>query len=496
MYHGNEMIRKLKIPVLVAGGLLFLTLLWSVVLSGFNYRFDADELFNANSIYLMLKGLMPYKDFYTVYSPILHWILTPVFLITGFNFSAIAEARAVMIGFFLIRLLLIFLLADRIFNRRIAVLSVVLYLLNPFTVFADMQIRPDNLMMLFYLLFLVVFISAVNTKSSRLYFLTGILLGITMLTNIKIIPSVVVFILVFTHFAWRNTLLKQLLLVFDGAIASFFVFFGYFFIQGYAPEMFLHVFLDAFRLNQSVPYPTWLGYFYFSNPVIYGFEGKPLNWMFAWMLPLIAFAGAYVIFKSSFREKKGQVVTKHILCYSLAAQWISMLFINSVFIQYYIPLNWLYGLFGAVFIDDLIFQSEIPSFERNILRGTIFLFFVTLTASSFFANINRSKWNSVELVTQYESLWAQIPENQPVFPNLLFRPTVYPILAGATFAPYMRDRYEPAYAMIEKKKLPYLVELNDEYFSYLDSESQMYIRKNYQPDPKDPRFWLKIEKEK
>jgi len=457
-------------------GVGLVILVRSVIISGFRFQFNADEVFNANTIYLMAKGFKPYVDFYTVYSPLFHWFLTPVFWLYGFNFGAISVARTVMIVLFFVRLSLMFLLVARVFGRRVGYLFIPLYLMSPFVVFAEMQIRPDNFMMLFYTIFLLLL-------SYERFFLSGVLFALTVLINIKIAPSLVAFGLVFLYFIFQKKRFSRLLVFINGVCLTFLAFFAYFFLKGYAGQMFLHVFLDPFRLNNSIPYPTWLGYFYFTNPTIYGLEGKPMNWIFTWSLPVLAFAGAYHAVRI-----KGDLL-KIILFVSLVFQWVSMLFINSVFIQYYIPLNWLYAVFAAYLINDLLTKINGLVLLQKILMISFMILFILLYKSSVEGNLARAKITSDPIIKEVQESWKMIPEDSPAFPNVIFRRPIYPVLWGSTFSPYMRERYLPAYTSIEKYKILTLVGLNDEYFSYLDLESQQYIQTHYQRDAMNNRIW-------
>src|SRR3989344_2133463 len=162
-----------------------------------------------------------------------------------------------------------------------------------------------------------------------------------------------------------------------------------------------------------------------------------------------------------------------------------MLFINSVFIQYYIPINWLYAVFTAYFIDDLLFKIEMSKFMRNGLIVIFLIIFVLLYQTSIQANISRSNNTFDPIVKEATDFWKLIPEDRPTFPNLIFRKPIYPILWGSTFAPYMRNRYPPAFLALEKHKIPIPTGLTDEYFNFLDSQSREYILKNYQRDASD-----------
>lgn len=485
----------MRIFKLIIYGIALFVLLYTVIVSGYHYRYDADELFNANTIYLMIKGMRPYADFYTVYSPILHWLLLPLYRLYGFTFAAVDASRAVMIIFFLIRLALSFFLVKKVFGTRVGYLFIPLFLLDPFTVFTAMQIRPENLMMVFYTASLLVFTLAWERKKPRQFFVAGLLLGLALIINLKIIPSLIAFWLVFVFYVVeqkKKDNIVFLLHVINGFCLSIIGFILYFVVKGYAPEMFLHVFFDPFRLNNAILYPTTLNYFYFSNPVIYGFEGKPANWFYALFLPVSSFAGGYGIFSKTIEEHKTDAMSliKTILFLSFVIQWASMPFIHSVFIQYYIPVSWFYALFTAVLLHDVLYALPISKLLRNALVGVTVLFFVILFTTSVFANIARSKMDSRELIADLESLWKRVPEGTYTFPNLIFRPPVYPVLWGSTFAPYMRNRYPPVYKALEEKKVAILTGLDDTYFSYLDNETQSYIMTHYMKDPGDNRFWI------
>lgn len=483
--------RKLIILFSVVYLIVLLILVRSVVLSGFYYRLNADELYHSNVVYLMLKGLRPYADFYSTYSPFLHMFLMPAFLAFGSTLKAINISRILMIALFIVQVFLLFLLTKKVFGKKVALIFVPLFLFDPFMVFVGMQIRPENLMMIFYILFLLVFSYAYsNSKATKLFFLSGILFAITLLTNLKILPSLFAFALVFAFYVIKKRLYRQLLLFVDGFCITFLLFFAYFLIKGYLAEMFLGLFIDPVTLNNSIPYPTWLGYFYFQNPVIYGIEGKSINWIYAWTLPVLAFAGGY----AAVGEKKEYHLMKMILFASLILQWVSMLFINSVFIQYYIPLNWLYSLFAAYFVYHLVSSMKDSAFLRGGLVFFLLLAFFLLYKTSLEANISRSRMRDDPIVNEMNEFWRIVPEGSPAFPDIPFRPPIYPVLWGSTFAKYIRDRYPPVYKVLDKYRLKMLVGLNDEYFSFLDEETQQYILSHYVRDQGDNRIWrLKSE---
>lgn len=65
-------------------------LIRSVVTSGYYYIFDNDELYHTQVTYLLSNGYKPFTDIYlTVYPPLYHWFIQPLFTIGGFSFDTI-----------------------------------------------------------------------------------------------------------------------------------------------------------------------------------------------------------------------------------------------------------------------------------------------------------------------------------------------------------------------------------------------------------------------
>src|SRR4030067_2013427 len=72
----------------------------SVLAAGLNYQYDIDELFHVQHIFLYSRSLLPFKDVFSIYSPLFHYLLMPVMRIAGFTFSGIYLLRIIMaIGF-------------------------------------------------------------------------------------------------------------------------------------------------------------------------------------------------------------------------------------------------------------------------------------------------------------------------------------------------------------------------------------------------------------
>lgn len=465
---------------------------WSVILSGYNYRFDSDELYHAQKIFLIAKGFRPYADFYSVYSPILHFILLPIFLIFGFSIKTLSLARAAMIFFFAVRAVLSTALVKRVFGKKTALVFLPLLLLDPFTVFASMQIRPENLMMVFFVISLLIFSISWERGSNKYFFLSGIFAGLTILTNIKIFPGMGAFFLIFGIYVLSRKKISWFLYFTYGAILVVTAFFIYFFLVGTWQQMLQQLIIDPYSLNKTIPNPTWLGYFYFQNPVIFGLDGKPATWILAWILPVAAFAGGYKAFADAMTNKlKDKLdLLKIILFAGLVCQWTSMLFIHSVWMQYYIPLNWFYAVFGAYLIGDIMERFKgIAFLQRGFILVLVILgiFFIR---GSVYSNISRAKMKDTVELAWLKTAWRIFAENEPVFPNLLFRRPVYPVIYGGTLSSYMIERYGPIYKALEAKGVKYLF-MQESYIGLLDPVTQTYVRDKFKKDEKETMLWRK-----
>lgn len=474
--------------------ILIIILGWSVIQSGYHYTFDIDELHIAHLIYLMTQGFKPYTGFFDVYSLFIYWFVMPVFLIFGFSFKTVSLARFLMIAVFAVRTFLSFLLVRKVFGKLAAWIFIPLFFLDPFVVFVSMQIRPENLMMVFFTGLLLLASATLEKPSKKNLFAAGLIFSLTFLISPKIIPSLIIFFVVIAYHYVKKRQFWNLLYFIDGVILTFVLYFLYFLVNGNLLAMFQLTFVDPFLLNNSIRNVTTLNYFYFSNSVIFGNGGKPMSWIYAWMLVPAAFAGGFMTFVDSVRAKlsKKMDLMKVMIFLCFAAQWVFMLFINSVFIQYYIPLSWYYSLFASVLIVT-IFKMDISPSIKYILAGAAFIFLMLLFKSSVKGNFARTKMFGNGYIVQTQSIWKKVPENEPTFPNILFRKPVYPIVYGSVFSQFVANRYGPVFKAIESNKLKYLYQLNDDVFSYLDLPTQDYIRAHFRRDEKEPDMWVRIK---
>lgn len=397
---------------------------------------------------------------------------------------------------FLLRIFLVFLLISKIFNRRTAFYFIPLFLFDPFTVFSGMQIRSDNLMLLFYTTSLLFLTFALLKKSKINIFFSAFFLCTALITNIKIFPSFFLIFFFFLLYCLKQKSAKMFSFFFLSFLFSLIAFISAFHFLGYMPEIIHQVLIDSpTHINYGGSYAP-PGLFYQPyNMYIYGSSGRPITWIYAWVLPILAFIGAYQVFFPSLKSlQKEKNLIKIILFFSLTIQWLAILFIKSAYIQYYLLATWLFALFAAVFVDQSLKNLSDLKIFKTILAVSFYLLFLALSYSSIKNNLDRAKISFERSKDEITSIWSNIPENEKVFPGYIFHPLGYPVIFGnplERFPPSILQRFPPPLEAIKKNKISYLLFHSHEEFNHLSPEAKKYIESNFQRKKENATLWIK-----
>jgi len=460
------------------------TLLYSFLRSAILYQLDNDELSHAHNIYLMHQGLRPYADYFTIYSPIFYWVLSPLFSLMGFTITALFATRVCMFMLFIIRIVFMVAVVRNITNRRIAILFSFLFFLDTFTVFTVLQIRPDNLMMLVYQMdLLCIWFALTKTKSEWWWFAVGFLASCAVLILIKSAVMVGVVGIALLVYITKKKLFQYLPYLFIGGCIPLAAFSAYFATQGTFLPMIQHLFIDAPMSNKTLIQPLPPGNFYWPNTVLFGGAGRPLTFVYVWILPLFASIGVYQSIRTAYGEHRWtpRAWFQCTLGITLMVLWLSLFVINSVFIQYYIPITWLFALFSAITIDDLLVLVRTNKTHYtliSVILSAILAIFIIRTAK---ANLWRATYTAEQQNIYIQAVWKNIPSNAAVFPNYLFRPLSYPIPYGYYYGdipPYITQRYGAIETYLQRDHVNYLL-LDKAYMQYLPASTITYIEQQY-----------------
>src|SRR3989344_90369 len=467
----------------VAGAILVAAVVVSAGWSGYWYQFDGDELFHVNVVYVMAKGLVPYRDFFMVYTPVFHWIMTPLFRIWGFSLNTVVYIRLFFIAGFFLRLAIVSLVLWTVWNRRIAGLFIVLILADPLSTFSGMQIRPDAVMLLLYTIAVYVLVLGLRTGKLRFWFLSGLLLGASVLLLLKAIPLVVSTLGVIGFIALRKKMYKHIGTALLGLVLPIGALVAYATYRGILWPMVQEVLLDPvplFRLAAAPPPNFFWGP---DNVYIFGLTGKPIPWLYVWVLPFLAFCGVFVTVLSHIQETQPvrfQVSVRVALVVSYILQWFVILYGPAAFVQYFLPLQTFSAVFAAIALDRLLGASREKGNQRlvEIAVGAILVVF---SVGSIRSNVARSTMNGVAQRQRYERLWRAIPPDEPVYTGLLFRLPVYPLLSGSFIGDHpgsILSRFGDIKTHLVAKGVRYIV-IDDYYLSFLPASAAGYIKENF-----------------
>lgn len=496
MFNFNKIISiLLKVVIILA--LIFLVV--SIFKSIYYYQYDNDEFYHVQEAYLIASGFKPHTSFYFIFSSIFHRVIIPVFLFFGFSFATLAKVRVFMMFLFAIRVFLTAVLISKVFNRRTALLFVPLFLFDPFTIFSSMQIRPDNLMMMVYTLALTVFVVGFLKSSKTLIFVSGMIFGLSFLILLKITPQIIVFFGAYTVYSFLNRKFKNLIFLLDGFVLTLVLFSIYYVIDGSFLSMFKQVFVIPFTLSNTIINKVYYGFFHQpNNAFIYGLMGKPLTWMYVWILPLLASGGAYLTISKGVDKKKQFI--QFALIVNFIVQYLFLLKLDTAFIQYYIPLQWYLALFAAVLLDDLIFIKFTSGIIKWSLKGAFFVIFLALVFTSIKANNARSLFKSEYQTAQFSRIWAVVPEKEAVFPSFLFRPIAHPMIEEQynkedfnKLYSYMTDSFPSYISSFEKNKLKYLIIKDSLKFNNLELGMEEYIANHYKQIDSEMNLYKRIK---
>jgi len=470
-----------------------LALFFSAVYSGYRYMYDYDELSHVNMMYLLSSGYRPFLDFFSIYAPLFHYALLPVFTRIGATMNVFPVFRLVMIGMWIIRLGVGWYFVSRLFSKPVAWIFVAVMLLDPFAVFGGMQIRPDNLMILVFTLGFALSFEAYMRKSKYLFLGAGFLMGLSVLVMLKIAVSAgVLSFLLFISFITKKRIMEFIFFA-AGAIISVVLFCFFFLFQGSLVQMVIQLVFDSKAVMTGIWYPPPLEFFYRpDNQYLYGLPGRPVTWYIALVFPVCALGG---MFYALFRWRKTE--TKRfwiiILASMLCIQCAFFLVSKTVFIQYFLAVNWIIAIFAAVFIHSLVTGIRKPVWLTHILSVLAIGVFLTASFGSIRANIARGAFTHSEAEEQILlRRWEIIDKQSSVYPYLLFRPLSQPILYGyfiPQVPPSIRSRYPTDLATVQKSDVRYLI-LSSYHLRFIDSETQAYIQDHFTQQSFDEELWI------
>ncbi len=376
--------------------------------------FDADELAHLHWAYLQFKGQRPYVDFFYIFPPFFNFLFYPLFFILGESVSVLVLARVVNFLVYILTAGATFLLAREVFDppsssgtsagKAAELLTVVVFLSLPMGLAKQLEIRPDNLSVAFFVLGLWAFFRGFFNKKNKWFFWSGLFLGV----NTAIVQKgalnaglalIVMFLLVI--FLKRKEFLKITARILQGLILPFLILATYLLLRGILFEGLEAMVILSPLTNVGIAFaPFW--WFFLPNDVYYGgFNNFP--WIFNRGLFFLAGMGVVFLALEFFKKRKfDQEVVGGL---SLGLMIVFLIFLlgrlGATFLQYYLPIFPLVSILAAVGLLQGLRFLRLKKWWGLI---AIISFFGVCLYSSYEAYKGRRDWSNdynLEYVADY-----------------------------------------------------------------------------------------------
>jgi hypothetical protein len=306
---------------LIIFGLLLLSVVLRVALT-LNRELDMDEFQHLHTTWMLSRHFLIYKDFWEPHTPLLYYLLLPLFHLFKEGPGLILAARALLSFSALGILLMTYALARLARDRLTSLLAVVVLSFMFIFVQKSIEVRPDQPLVLAWLASLWVSVKALSggRKPSQ-FFWAGLILGVGFLFTPKaLIPlgaiSFTFLALVFLPNPRRSFVMfvKIEFAYVIGFLIPVAACFAYFYQLGTLREMFEYTLLENFTFPHNV-HPTYL--LYLRNVCFF----------------VLAFAGIFV----RARRLRSAARDEQIIHLALLLPTLSLLIVILFFVAYPFP---------------------------------------------------------------------------------------------------------------------------------------------------------------
>ena len=486
-------------------------LYWRVTV-GMTRFFDVDEFTHIHWAANMAKGQRMYIDFFTFFTPVFYWFLQPLFWIFHNNPSVFLAGRVVALGLLVSNAFLISILFARLRSVTWFLLPMMIFLWLPMPYDKITELRPDNLALVFALLGVWLQIEGLWGRKFlgfHLYFWSGIMYALMMLTLVKMVPFLVIGGLVWLT---DKEVWKEIRLIIKGKLKipslwntslgfpmSLIVVGVLFLLWGLSLGNFSVVWYSLTKL--ALESNRWTKFtvmephlFFFPNGSFYGgvtaitkaLIANHAVWVIGGIMGTIRLFSPYVTADGDGRKARAELL--------LAGIWFTLVAIYVVFYplkhsQYLIPI----AVFVAFYFADActsLFIGFRRMFGKNgerigsviVLCGIVW----TLVVTTPEVNMVKLTWTNQAQIEQTQIMLATIPKNSEVFDmegRMIYWPDAYYVccLPFGGYIDYLSRRPEPLSLVLERKKVPYLFQGRTGRFSQLSWDEQQYIRSHYTP---------------
>lgn len=165
----------------------------------FRYRFDSDEPQHMHVAWGWAHGLAQYRDVFDNHMPLFHLLSAPLFAFTGDDPRLLFAARLAMVPLYLGTLVMVWLIARRLFDETTAFWSAAVAALIPPFFLGSLEYRTDDLWVALWVAMIAVAVGNIPLMRKALYggLLLGAAFGVSMKSTLYVIAVVAAVIATF-----------------------------------------------------------------------------------------------------------------------------------------------------------------------------------------------------------------------------------------------------------------------------------------------------------
>ncbi|MCI0416999.1 glycosyltransferase family 39 protein [bacterium] len=447
--------------------LLSITLFVRIFLTFFR-RLNADEFQHLHASWMVHLGLLPYRDFWENHSPLLYFLLAPVLAFFGEGISAVLAARVILSATGLGIAILVYLIARLDHSKETSLLALVVLSFSEIFLQKTIEVRTDQLLILFWLISLYFCFRSFPAKRVSLLLAAGLSLGIGMLFSPKaLLCFTSAAILITVQDPSRLARIAKRLIYFSlGFLVPIVPLALYFYAQN------AHPLLIESTLLQNLSYPDTRGPSFLLLPQNLGFL-------------LLAFAGIYLSVSDREHRKAALYRTRSLLLVpGLFLLGLLIFVLPATFSQSaltFVPILALYA--GIAWQKSVAWQS------RFTIRNFLLLSFTLTTAliipvtvlflRNSFAITNTEQFDRIRYILKNTKQGEEIFDGNASY---IFRPQTYYYGALVEGIRYKIDRGEIRDSIIDAlKEHSCRIVIYDDRVSDLPEPVQNFIRANYLP---------------
>ncbi|EKD29149.1 MAG: hypothetical protein ACD_79C00039G0002 [uncultured bacterium] len=255
-----------------------------IILMGANRKFTQDEFQHTHITWCIKeKAMLPYIDFFEHHGPLYYYLNAALW-----KASSIQDTNEILflfrysnifLGFIIC--ILTYLLSRKIFSISWALIAIVL--LTSHSIFQNLiiEIRPDSLIIVFWIFSLLLLFKNMNTHSRFLSLLIGLLWGLLNACMIKTM-FLIIPLLIYLSFTKQTNIItsnKNAFFIFTGWLSVWIIFIIYFFIHDGSiiflkSQFFWNILITFFTPKESIVFINFLknNYVFFSLLLICLYE--------------------------------------------------------------------------------------------------------------------------------------------------------------------------------------------------------------------------------